>query len=77
MSINVTFKNSVTVKSTRLDASLVFSICQNSEEIGSNTSEAMDLRVRTSFLLPCPSYNLPIEDVVQARDGSSISKDLD
>lgn len=58
---------------------LVFGICQNPREVGSNASEEwMDLPVRArasrqreSFHLPLPLYRLPIEGVDQIKGGSS------
>jgi hypothetical protein len=52
---------------------LVVSIHWNSEEEGSNASEGMELLVRASrqreksFLLPCPLYRPPSEDVGQNK----------
>lgn len=47
LSNNRIFKNPVVVQLMWLDVLLVFSICQNFEQVGSNTSEAMELPVRS------------------------------
>ena len=54
-------KNPVVVQSTNLLSQLVFSMRWSPEEVGSNTTEGMDLLVRQKqaskeqgFLLPCP-----------------------
>lgn len=76
------FKNPVVAQSMRLMSWLGFSINQNLEEAGFNTSEGMDLpaRVRASrqracFLLPCPLYRLlPAEGVTQVKVDLPTSK---
>lgn len=59
---------------------LVLSICQN-PEVGSNDNEGMNFparenKERASFLILCPLYKLPTEDVVQTKGGLA-SKDQD
>ena len=60
---------------------LVFSICLNPEEVGSNASEGMYLTVglrtsrqRESFLLLCPLDRLPPKSVAQIKGGPSYFK---
>jgi hypothetical protein len=53
---------------------IVFNICWNSEEVGSN-AKGMDLSARMtasrqkSFLFPCPLNRLPAEGVVEIKGG--------
>ena len=60
---------------------LVYSICWNSKEVGSNASEEMDLlararasRQREKLPLSCPLSGLPAEGVAQIGGRSSYIK---
>lgn len=55
---------------------LVFAICSNPKEVGSNSSEGMEQSVRqgkqakrASFLPPCPLSRLPPKRVAQIKGG--------
>ena len=60
---------------------LVFSICQNPEEVGSNASEEMELpakarasRQNASFLFPYLLHRLQTEGVVQIKGESHLKR---
>lgn len=71
-------KNSVIVRSRRLDVSDSLHMCQNSKEVFYNISKRMHwpIRVRTnkkkpkSFLLPCPLVRLPPGGLTQNKGRS-------
>jgi hypothetical protein len=68
------------IQCARLDFLLVFSICQNPEEVATNASEGVELTVRERasrqrakafFFHIIYLYRLPAEDIAQIKCGSS------